>query len=306
VGDNRIKLVYVAGVGRSGSTLLARLLGELEGFCNAGEAARTFFGPAARARDLPCSCGERPFRCVFWKDIVASLDGGARVAAASLLRLRHLAWVMSPVKPPTLRKKLDEHLFALQALYSDIASRSGCRVVVDSSKSPVIAFLLSQVPTIELSVVHLVRDPRAIISSRARPKEYLRALSPARVVPLWWVLNLASEMLRWVASSYRLIRYEDLLEEPRERLEMIGSEALGEAVEAGFVTGAHAVIRPQHALAGNPDKFETGRVAIEQRAWSLPAHVRRLVWLSTLPLFYRYGYSEASLFRDQRKVEKAV
>src|SRR5215470_15851498 len=60
-------VVYIAGFGRSGSTLLERALGELPGYVNVGELIDLFrrTGPDGER----CGCGEAFTDCAFWTDI---------------------------------------------------------------------------------------------------------------------------------------------------------------------------------------------------------------------------------------------
>jgi hypothetical protein len=47
-----VKILYIAGATRSGSTLLSRLLGEIDGFINVGEALRWLFNTLRMSRLL--------------------------------------------------------------------------------------------------------------------------------------------------------------------------------------------------------------------------------------------------------------
>jgi hypothetical protein len=290
LSGNKVKLVYIAGMGRSGSTLLARLLGELDGFINVGEAARYLFDTTRMARDLSCGCGDGVSDCVFWKDIVSSIDGDAQGFGTKVLRMRYLPFLIAPIKPPAFQEQLDRFLFALEGLFTSVAERSGCDVIVDSSKHPANAHILSQMPGIELYVVHLVRDPRGIVNSRAKPKEYLSAFSPSRVVSLWLALNFWSESLRFSATKYWLIRYEDFVRNPKGVLGKIAGDIRQRPVDVDFVTAGRATVNLQHMLSGNPDKFTCGQFPIKYQAWHLPWHLQGLVWLLTFPFAYKYRY----------------
>ena len=57
-GGTLLKVLYIAGVGRSGSTLLERMLGAVPGSVNTGELNAIFSRVATQ--DQRCGCGE-PF-----------------------------------------------------------------------------------------------------------------------------------------------------------------------------------------------------------------------------------------------------
>ena len=66
-------------------------------------------------------------------------------------------------------------------------------MIVDSSKSPALAALLTQVPGIELHVVHLVRDLRGVVSSGRRTKACVSATSARRCILQWYWANLGAQ-----------------------------------------------------------------------------------------------------------------
>jgi hypothetical protein len=286
----KVKILYIAGLGRSGSTLLAKLLGELSGFMNVGEAARYLFNAKMVSEDLPCGCGNKISDCPFWNNIATGIDRDVQEFGKDVLRIRCLPLLMSPIQPYAFRRRMEFLLSRLESLYASIAEKAGCDVIVDSSKHPAIAYVLAQIPSIELCVIHLVRDPQGVVYSWSKPKEYLRAFSPLTVISRWMAFNLASELLRLHAKKYWLIRYEDLVFDPKGVVEKISSSIAGQALDMGFLHGTQARIHLQHALAGNPDKLSRGTLHIKARKWHLPWHVRLFILIFTLPLIHRYQY----------------
>src|SRR5438552_555935 len=72
-GD-RLRVLYVGGAGRSGSTLLGLLLGKLPGFTFHGELR--WLWHSVRAHDELCSCREPYPSCPFWREVGLSAFGG--------------------------------------------------------------------------------------------------------------------------------------------------------------------------------------------------------------------------------------
>ena len=67
-------VVFIARPGRSGSTLLDMLLGQIEGFCSTGELR--FIWKRGFRQNLLCGSG-KPFReCEFWAEVVTTAFGG--------------------------------------------------------------------------------------------------------------------------------------------------------------------------------------------------------------------------------------
>jgi hypothetical protein len=287
----KIKVLYIAGSGRNGSTLLARLFGQLDGFVNIGEALRYLFNAKMLARDIRCGCGDKIGECYFWKDIAATIDDSVRMTGASYVRLPFFPFLISPFKSRAVMAELETLSAATQEFLCKLADRDNCNVIVDASKNPATAYILSQIEGVEVYLVHLIRDPRGVVSSWAKPKDYLER-HPAATVILWWVgYNLASEFLRRFVKRYWLVRYEDFVRAPQEFLKEIAGEISPSVPDIDYMQGKHAFTEPQHAIAGNPDKFAQGVVKIEERKWSLPWHVQTFVWVLTFPLLYRYHYA---------------
>jgi hypothetical protein len=284
-----VKILYIAGSGRCGSTLVARLLGEIEGFTNVGEASRYMFNNKMSSRGLPCSCGASVAECDFWSEIISQVPEDEREFATRAVRIRYLPLLASKTKPRKLQERMERLVEATRDIYAALQHREGSRVMVDSSKNPANAYILSQIPGVRLFVLHLVRDPRKVAASWRKPKGYLRGHSPLRVTSWWWTYNLASERLRKYADGYQRIRYEDFVRTPGETLSKV-LELVSEAGELAFLDGDRAVIGTQHMLAGNPDRSDTGQVTISEPPRPMNAALRLGVSALALPMLLRYRY----------------
>ena len=70
----KTKVLYLAGWGRSGSTILSNIIGEVEGFFSAGEVYNLW--QRGLLENKLCGC-ERSFsECVFWKETFELAYGG--------------------------------------------------------------------------------------------------------------------------------------------------------------------------------------------------------------------------------------
>jgi hypothetical protein len=63
-----LKVLFLGGHGRSGSTILDRLLGQLPGFFSIGELRNVW--QRSLLEDQLCGCGEPFSRCGFWRAVV--------------------------------------------------------------------------------------------------------------------------------------------------------------------------------------------------------------------------------------------
>ena len=303
-----IKVLYIGGSGRSGSTLLDNILGQIDGFFSVGELQ--YIWDRSLQDDRLCSCGETFHNCSLWSQVVArALDDfhpqqiPAMVEARESLTPRKVISACYSRRNPFSEKDFADYARRNAALLESISEATGGRVIVDSSKSPGHALLLSHLPGVQLHLLHLIRDPRAVAYSWQKKKVYddsgdevmyMTRHSPARSSKIWITWNLATEI---VAQRRRLpylrLRYEDFIAAPRQALEEILA-LLGEESDKLPVSGERQVeMGPLHALAGNPSRFQKGPVELRRDdAWrerQNPGH-RRLVTALTWPLLWRYGY----------------
>lgn len=297
-------LLYIGGLGRSGSTLLERLLGQIDGVSTVGELKSLWQHRLEPGR--LCGCGQPLSRCSLW----SSLDAVSSSAAEAALRLqrhvdrtRYLPLLLAPWLRPAFARRLELYRALLKDVYDDVASRTGATVIVDSSKSPSNAVLLHRLRGVDLRVVHLVRDSRGVAHSwrKRMPMEPRRDSPPMaresapRVALLWSSYNVLFAGLRFLGVPVLRLHYEDLVADPQAELaRLVAFAGLPPGTPLGFVHGASALLeRTAHTVAGNPMRFEHGQVDIradEQWRTALPSAQRRLVTVLTAPGLVRYGY----------------
>ena len=289
--SNRIKLLFIAGSGRNGSTLLARLLGQIDGYLNVGEATQYLFSEKMLAKEIPCGCGQPLSECEFWQEILSDIViDEIRPLSTSLMRMRQIPRMLSPIKSPWFKKNIRNLIDVTIDYLKAIQYNSGCEIIVDASKNPAIAFILSQLSDIDLYIVHLVRDARGYVSSWSKPKGYLKSF-PMHTSTLWWLsYNLFSELLRFTTRKYLLVRYEDFVQDPGKHVQKITHFVTNKNVVPDFIEGSHALINSQHMLGSNPDKLSSGKLKIKDQKWDLPWFKEWFVFLTTFPLLFHYRY----------------
>lgn len=303
-----VKVLFVGGFGRSGSTLLDNVLGQVEGFFSCGEIS--YLWDRGIEQDRLCSCKNTFSECSFWSRVVESAV--ADVDATELVRLVAARESMTPkrVAVAAMRGQTardveggGDLLDRLEPVYRAIRDVTGCRVVVDSSKAPGHGFLLRSSAAIDAFALHLVRDSRAVAHSwqkkmvydpTGEEPMYMSRHSALRSSKLWNTWNLATEKVwRSESSRYNRLRYEDFVTAPAAELDRI-VEFVGESVEGLPVDADNRFeMGPIHALAGNPSRFKDGPIEIRRDdKWKRdqPLGKRLLVTLLTTPLLARYGY----------------
>lgn len=315
-----MSVVYLGGFGRSGSTLVERMLGAAPGWVNVGELVD--LARSVAPRDELCGCGTPFSRCPLWtrvgelafggwtEQVVAGLAELQRAAA----RQRHLPGLLNPRHAPSAQ------LIALRSsyerIYAAVAEAAGASVVVDASKGPALGQALAGAAGIDLRILNVVRDPRAVAWSWSRRvvrphatagREEMWRISARRAAAQWTALQLEVEaMARRSGVPSGRLRYEDFVADPIDSL-MDAMGPLGLPLGPGdlprIVDGA-VELGPSHGLSGNPARFLSGAVELRgDDGWTtrMPAVDRAVVTTLTLPLLRAYGYPIAPAPSDARR-----
>ena len=171
-----VPVVYIAGFGRSGSTLLDRLMGSGPGLHSGGELSG--FWRQGLIEDRLCSCGVRFSGCSFWRAV--NRDSFSLLSTDEIDKIVQYMREVFPARKiwrifgrRTRRNVVNaapEIFWDVNArLYRQLREVSAQQVVVDSSKLATYLVMLAHVPSVDLHVVHLLRDPRAVAHSWQRP-----------------------------------------------------------------------------------------------------------------------------------------
>jgi len=308
----RRTVLVIGGAGRSGSTLLDRLLGELPGFAAVGE-LRYIWSEALTDNRL-CGCGARFLACPFWLDVGMRAYGGwdridsqqAVSLERSIARHRHIPLLaMGGSMPSRYAARIQEYLAMLTPLYQAISDASGASVIVDSTKDAAYAHVLRRMPGVDFRLLHLVRDSRGVAWSWAKVVKsqevvgrdhYMRQFAPSVTGLRWMAFNLIVESLGWFGVPRLLLRYETLVADPAAALAAIAAFA-GKPVPAAemvFLDGDGARLGVHHTVAGNPMRLTAGRIDIrmdDEWRTSMPFGQRAGVTALTWPLLRHYAGS---------------
>jgi hypothetical protein len=301
------KVLFIGGLGRNGSTLVDRVLGQTPGVVAVGELV--FLWERGLLAGERCGCG-RPFLdCPFWTEVGERAFGGwDRLDAGAVGRLqravdrnRYILLMRRPWLSPRYRRRLDRYAALVGRLYAAVAATSGAELIVDSSKHASTAALLARVPGVQPTVVQLVRDPRGVAWSWSKrvarpdtqtgPSEMAR-LGPVRVALRWQAHNLLLAILRSPGAS--VLRYEDFVDRPAHAARrLLRGAGMPGAFLPQFVEDRTVKLATDHTVAGNPLRFAAGELEIradEEWRVAMPRWRRVLVAGLTFPSNIRYRY----------------
>lgn len=307
---DRMKVLYIAGFGRSGSTILANSLGRVDGLFSAGE--MNFIWKHALIENRLCGCGRPSQECPVWNAVFDEAFGGMNAVDAEGVmasqhagaRTRHIPQMLTGRGRSSLRSRMEKFLEASERLYRAVLDVTGDRVMVDSSKEPAYGFAIGMPPFVDLRVLHLVRDPRAAayswIKQKEQPdsvdREFMHQKSAGDSALLWDAWNVSTEAL-WrgerKTGRYMRLRYEDFIADPETHFQEILDFVDEPDAEPPLVGERQVKLGVSHTVSGNPNRFDTGSVELRRDdRWKkqMSARDRITVTALTAPLLPRYGY----------------
>jgi hypothetical protein len=297
-----LMVVYIAGDGRSGSTLLDRLIGSYPGTFSCGELGNLL--QSAAAPDEFCACGSLAGECDFWRKVLERWRGAVPGFSEREYRLLQLRYErLRSLLRPFNEMNTDSPSFVryaeyTRALFGAIAELSGASVIIDSSKGPARALALSRIPGLDLRMLHLVRDVRGVAYSlrnpnRGKPKEGVpvKKRSNLRFAGTWATINYFCEHVRpKIAGPNLFLRYEDYtadLDGTLARLaDLLGTQRIG------FEASASHLMRQGHQVAGNDGRMRPVQRVATDEAWrrQFGFTLQKGLYLLVLPLMLRYRY----------------
>jgi Sulfotransferase family len=304
-------VVYIAGSGRSGSTLLERALGGIPGYVNIGEVIDLFRREASRSER--CGCGEVFADCAFWASVGERAFGGwTGESLTKLLRLqRRVArqrymprLVAMALAGREYRADVANYGACFVSLYRAIADVAGASCVVDASKWPVQALALHRAG-LDIRVVHLVRDVRGVAHSLSkrdvtRPhvlggEEVMWTKKPTTAAARWVSYQSQAELLARCGLPVARVRYEDFVRRPRSTVEQ-ALATLGlscSPAQLDHLGEGQVTLGPSHGIHGNPSRFRFGEITLRaDEAWRERMSRRNRIAVTAigLPLLVRYGW----------------
>lgn len=315
--DSKINLVYIASIGRSGSTLLESMLGAHSQVQTMGELhiwPHEIEGGGVR----PCSCGKFVEECVFWSEMRRRVDPLAQATPGlHFFREKHNAGrTLRPSRLDAFDR--DKVLSAREQNEVEIYGRNNYEIfknfldlmkeqqneaprwIVDASKDPYRLAWLIRSGLFNIKVIHMVKNPNAFIYSVTKSlilekqgfNLHKRLYYTARQSVAWIIQNVLFSKIAvnlMDPEDYLLINYETLATDPhgtfKQVCDKIGCDYEAAAVD-NFRQGS------VHTIAGNPMRYESRGIVLDEK-WKtrLPQSSKKLASMLTGTTRSRYGYS---------------
>lgn len=306
--NGKIKVIALVGFGRSGTTLIDNILGQNHNFFSAGEIRHIW--ERGLCQHQLCGCGKKLPDCQFWHSVLEKALGKNYQAYAENLKQlasevdkpKHILKIMTKTERSAFGEKKAKYLEYLERLFIAMSEVLGGDVtILDSSKTPSHVLLLSELAILDLKIVHVVRDPRAVAFSWARSKVRPEIKDKVEEMPkysyiksgIWWFgANLVSEIVSKKVENSYLLKYENFVENPEKEIGRL-LERFFEENSIAFTSYNSINLESNHTVAGNPSRFKTGPIDIRpDRKWieNMKVLHKTIIWMIDFILMIRYGY----------------
>lgn len=293
-------IVYIGAVGRSGTTLLERTLATSPASAALGEVVHLW--DRGVRDDECCGCGQPFSACEFWTEVGQRAFGGwssvdldqLEVDRRRVDRNRYIPWLLLPsIAPRSFRDARRRLLGTLDDLYVAAGDVAGDQVLIDSSKHPSYLFLLRSLPSHELRLLHVIRDPRGVAHSWSkdvtRPESGapMERLSTGRAIGRWTSHNLLLQLASLAGVRRSRFSYDRFIEDPAAVGAAVDDLVGRPTTQPLRIDGMTVTLGSDHTVSGNPGRFRVGSVDVRSdNAWqsAMPPRQRRIVGALTTPL----------------------
>lgn len=319
-----MKIIYIAGSGRSGSTLLSVLLSQGSDVINVGQ-SRSFF--RVFQQNVPCSCGETLQSCTVWSKVAAKFSAG-EPATTTLMKVKKrmnllVGDMAEPASVLMQTKKLMNQFFSASRNLTDwgderqhkelaaghrqfinelgrflrmVTEVTDAEILVDSSKSPELALALSLVDGVDIWVLNLVRDPRAVATSWE--KKSGRSMAMKQTTEWAYRQKVLEQWSQILAERSKVVKYEDFTAAPQDTVNDILRWA-GAEREIVFTSQNHAEVNwaRQHLYPPANETFLAEKRSnidvVESTSWNDAKHAKLHATVESMlaPSMTNYGYT---------------
>ncbi|MCI4373066.1 MAG: sulfotransferase [Thermoplasmata archaeon] len=299
-----VTILYVVSSPHSGSTVLSTILGSHPDIFFAGELYE--IPEPAWIPGVTCSCGKPAATCDFWRPVRKRFERTADVEALHRDEGNYRNWKSLPrvlLGRTPAAADFPQYAARLETLVRSIATESGKRIIVDTSKGGTRgrAYLEAASPSLQVKVLHVVRDGRGVVLSRRNREARVvetggyKPHATLRYSLLWVGANLSYVLLFGLRRDrYLRVRLEDFTRDPDRAFDRIARflsidlSGVRDQVKAG------AAFPVGHVIAGNRLRLSGAvRMRPEASEWTtqLPRADQRLFaivagWTARL-----FGYS---------------
>jgi hypothetical protein len=245
-------VLYIMGTGRSGTTMLEIMLSVNDDVCGVGELTHIFRD--GFEGDKTCACGQAFSQCAFWSQIQQRLSYPFRQVLQFSDLLNRIDWHKGFLK--TLfhafsKKKTKAYARINKELYTACADVSGRRVIVDSSKYPGRALMLSRLYGSAVKIICLTRSAEGLLNAFLKTDVEQPSKSPFAVLVYYVYVLLCCRIVALATNNVLFITFEELTAFPVKTIKKIEAFTGITFEQTRRRLENNAALTPGHIVTGN-------------------------------------------------------
>lgn len=259
----KLNVIYIVGVGRSGSSIIEHYLSYHFGATSLGEICY-LYERSVIDNEL-CSCGKNADRCLYWGEFIKRIN---QRCGEGLKVCKKISEIISKIEGTRKffhiyfgfykKSEIDLYKESQEIIWKYIGKKSRGKIIIDSSKRPTRALLMSNSSFVNIFVIHLVRNPLATAFSWSRikvrneatikGKSVMRRFGFIRAILMWINGNFCASTLKSILGreKYLFLNYEDFVKDPEACLQRIENK-LNIRRKYGLMV--------RHSISGNPNRM---------------------------------------------------
>ena len=238
--DERIPVIYVSGLGRSGSTLLDMVVSASDWVFSVGEIYRL---EELKSIDITCACGERMSVCPFWRHV-------EHFNIKNRVNLRDYRRVMNTIFNPFKRSVRYADHGEDGALFERVRNMTELPYILDSSKDIGRLMELDNNPWLKVYNISVIRDVKGTAYSFSSSQKWGKAKSYWVTLGKWWLVN--QSLMRYLPEREDpslTISYEELCGNPQTTVKKL-ERFLEITIPSDYVEKIRTM--QYHNIGGNP------------------------------------------------------
>lgn len=249
------KLIYIAGSGKSGSTLLDIILGDSENAFSIGEL--NFLFREGLIENEYCTCKLIVKDCEIWQKVLLNWNKKATMSQSEYRKTqvfyeskKQIFKLLKEIKNPS--NNFTIFLEDTKILYEEISMVTEKEILVDSSKSVARAIILNKIyPSDKLVVVHLIKRFSHVLNSNKKivKKDIKSGVEFSReersifyvfyFLKIWLLENLI--LFGFLNKKRIVVPFENYINNPDSIIMLV----------YGKVKIKTKIYNPKHMMAGN-------------------------------------------------------
>jgi hypothetical protein len=274
---SRPVVVLIIGHGRTGSTLLDRILSQACGALSGGEVHRMWTWSIQE--DWKCGCGVKFSKCNVWSEVLGRVFEKNIIEKSEMdeiwrevARPGHIPYLYLPkLRSKRFKMVLKKYKKVLFDLYKSMSKISSSGIVLDSSLSPIHGRILQEMEKIDLRIVHMVRNPCGVAFSNLKRKKNpgrtdknnMDRKNPIRTSLSWNLYNVLCEIITGSEKKTAKVYYERLAKKPKLTISRTMKKLELEYYRNKVFTENNRVrLEENHIPLGNPMRFKRGEIEI--------------------------------------------